>query len=475
MTHGISSFASLGVFLRIAIQAQAADASAILQLLSPWSFSVTDPETADVAVVYRRNRPIEARKTIVVPWNSADFLALAKNAMPHISKHLSKQVQADVNLDMVLTTTPEFVYSDTEPSQPASATIDIDENTFFLTLDVVEEYKRILDEALNAKPCVTYRFFTSLPIPYGLAPKQLRDFVMQAGREKVDYTLDKLPLDALRFILAKALEKAAGRKLERKTWNGRRVACLFTHDIDSCQGLEKSKQVKKLEEKYDVPSAWYLPSRKFLLDSETVRELGNHGEIGAHDTKHDGKLAYLSGQRLVERLCEAKQALQKVADCPVRGFRAPLLQHSFAILEGLKSAGYSYDTSVPTWEPKHPWTMSSHGLGTTYPMVLDGMVEIPVSQIQDHQLLNVLGLEPKDVITSWLSSMDLIKEMGGCCVFLSHPEYGLFDMHNSALYEELLNTIICDEEVWLTTPMQLVEEVRRQNAFGNIMVDRVGD
>jgi hypothetical protein len=167
----------------------------------------------------------------------------------------------------------------------------------------------------------------------------------------------------------------------------------------------------------------------------------------------------LSKEELIKRFSEAKQTLEELVACQVVGFRTPLLQQNSTILSGLREAGYNYDTSVPTWEPKHPQTMRPHGLGTTYPMFLDGVTEIPISVVQDHQLLYALGLEAKDAIAEWLSMMAVIKELGGCCVLLSHPEYKLFDMKNLAIYEELLNTIMSDEQVWLATPKQLVDAI----------------
>jgi peptidoglycan/xylan/chitin deacetylase (PgdA/CDA1 family) len=277
----------------------------------------------------------------------------------------------------------------------------------------------------------------------------------RGGKENLTFC-DKLPLDALRFILVKAIEKLSDKEFHKKAWNGKRYACTMTHDIDTRNGLQKAKGVKKLEEKYDVPSAWYIPSKHFRLNHEIVEDLANYGEIGAHGTRHDGKLVQLPEQKLVKRLREAKQALENIINCSVDGFRAPLLQHSPGILHGLKEAGYSYDTSIPTWEPLHPRTMRPHGLGTTYPMFFNGVTEIPISVVQDHQLLYVLGLKPKEVIAEWLSMMAVIKELRGCCVLLLHPEYKLFDRNNFVIYEELLNTITSDRNVWLTTPKQLV-------------------
>ena len=68
--------------------------------------------------------------------------------------------------------------------------------------------------------------------------------------------------------------------------------------------------LKKIEEKYDVQSAWYVPSNRYKLNDDSIRQLSNHGEVGAHDTKHDGRLVHLSKkEKLLQRVSEARNCL----------------------------------------------------------------------------------------------------------------------------------------------------------------------
>jgi peptidoglycan/xylan/chitin deacetylase (PgdA/CDA1 family) len=449
--------------LKIAIQAQPADAEVIRELLSPWKISFTSLDEAEVVVVYKE-KPLEAKKTVVIPSDSADFMTWVKDVKLRGVRKLGEPVFIAASSQTVLSVNPEMLYyydglvKSAPENNPPTAN-EIDENLFFLTVDVVKECNKILDETLNAKPSTAYRLLTGLPVPYTIAPKKLRDLFMRGhgGRESLTFC-DKLPLDALRFILVRAIERSSGKKLQRKTWNGKRYACLVTHDVDTREGLQRARHIKKLEEKYDIPSAWYIPSKGYKLNLETIKGLASYGEVGAHGTRHDGKLVRLPEQKLVRRLREARQTLEKIINCSVKGFRAPLLQHSPRVFRGLKEANYDYDTSIPTWEPKHPRTMRSHGLGTTYPMFFGGVTEIPISVVQDHQLLYALGLEPKKAIAEWFSMMAVIQELGGCCVLLSHPEYKLFGVNNLAVYEELLNNIMSDEQAWLATPKQLADK-----------------
>jgi peptidoglycan/xylan/chitin deacetylase (PgdA/CDA1 family) len=455
--------------LKIAVRGQAADVEVIRELLSPWNVSFTSLDEAEVVVVYKE-KPLETEKTIVIPSDSADFMKWVKNVKLRVVRKLGEPVFVAASSQTVLTITPHTLYcyeglvkSALRGNLPTAT--ELNENLIFLTLDVVKEYNNILDETLNAKQSTVYRLLTGLPVPYTLGPKRLRDFLMRKRGGKGSLTFcDKLPLDALRFILSSSIEKLSEKKLERETWNGKKYAFILTHDVETREGLLRAKKLKKIEYKYDVPSAWYVPSKRYKLDADAIKELANRGEVGAHDTKHDGKLNRLSRNALVERLREAKQILENITGEKVEGFRAPLLQHNVRIIQGLRDAGYAYDTSIPTWEPRHPNTMKSHGIGTMYPLTLEGITEIPVTLPQDHQLLHVLGLSPKKAIRKWINVINTIKEIGGLSSILMHPDYKLADSENLCIYEELLETIASDNEALVTLPTNITTLVKSRLA-----------
>ena len=445
--------------MKIAIQGQAADVGVVRELLSPWNVSFTSLDEAEVVVVYKE-KPLETKKTIVIPSDSADFMKWVKDMKLRVIIKPGEPVFVAVDSQMFLTITPEMLYYDSGlvklvPKDDLPTATELNQDLIFLTLDIVKEYNDILDETLNAKSSTLYHFLTGLPVPYTLAPKRLRDLFTKGhgGQESLSFC-DKLPLDALRFILVKAIEKLSEKTLHRKAWNGKKYAYIVTHDVDTRKGLQRARCLKKLEEKYDVPSAWYIPSKRYKLNLETIKELANYGEIGAHDTRHDGKLAQLPKRKLIERLLEAKRTLERIARQPVEGFRAPILQHNFMIIQALEDAGYTYDTSIPTWEPKHPYTRKPHGIATVYSLTLNGLTEIPVTLPQDHQLLHVSGLTPREVIKKWLDMTSVVKNLGGLCTFLVHPDYELANMKLD-LYEELVNTIASDSQAWITVPSKI--------------------
>lgn len=445
--------------MKIAVQGQAEDVNVIRELLSPWNVAFTGLDEAEVVIAYRE-KPVEGKQTIVIPSDSRDFLKLIKDIKSRVAKTNGERVFVAATSQTVLTLTPKMLYcfyglfTSTSGDTPLLS-VEINEDLIFLRLDIIKEYNKILDETFNAKSSHLYDLVKMLPVPYTLAPKRLRDLFMREHRVQANFALcDKLPLDALRFILARAIERLSQKKLHKKTWNGKKYACLMTHDIDTWKGLQNAKQLKKLEEKYDVPSTWYIPSKHYKLNLEIIKELANYGEIGAHDTKHDGKLAQTPKPKLIRRVLDAKQTLEKITGQPVKGFRSPILQHNIKIIQALREAGYVYDTSVPTWEPKQPYTMKPHGIGTAYHLTLCGLTEFPVTLTQDHQLLYVLGLTPKEASEKLVAMISLIKNLGGLCTFLIHPDYKLADLKLS-IYEELLNTIASDNQACVTLPSKI--------------------
>jgi len=438
--------------MKVAIDADAGHVSIIKELLSIWSISYTPSDISDVTIVYRRNPTPQSKKCLVIPSESSLFRQWSERQKLDVIQSAGAEVMVPAVSKTELRVCPSISF------QFNNTVFENNDNIAILGLDIIDEYMRILNRTLGAKSSFKYRLFTLLPVGYTLAPRKLRDAIMSQGNGLDDYCIrDVLPLDALRFALANALQKLTKKKLAgRYNSCGKRI-CALTHDVETKDGLSKAVTIKRLEEKYDLPSAWYLPSAQYSLDKQAISTLANYGEIGSHDTKHDGKLFDLSARRLNERLLSSKKTLEKLAETSVVGFRAPLLQHSKAILRTLNRCNYTYDSSIPTWEIKHPRTMRSHGIGTVFPTNIEGIVEIPLSLMQDHQFLNISGLSPKELLHIWLSVMAEIKELGGICVFLSHPEYSFLDTRDLSCYEELLNALSSDSEVSVMCPKDLTK------------------
>ncbi|MGD0405041.1 MAG: polysaccharide deacetylase family protein [Candidatus Bathyarchaeia archaeon] len=435
--------------MKVSIAADEREEQIIQELLSPWDISYTPHDESDVTIVYGKN-PSAFSQTIVIPSCSASFDRWTKSTNRCVTKkHGNYSVRA--TSELALSIIPELTYECKvfpKENEDLSA---------ILAFDIVNEYKRIMRETLCAKASLSYTLFTTLPLPYNIIPRRFRNTLMKRGSIAKDFNVSNiLPIDALRFELLRKIEHLSEKKIRLRGWGqNKKCVCAITHDVETRAGLFRSVKIKKLEEKYDISSAWYIPSAEYSLDRETIATLANSGEVGSHDTKHDGRLSSLSEKTLTARLQDSKSALEKIVKNKVVGFRAPLLQHNPDIFSSLKDCGYQYDTSVPTWEAKHPRTMRCHGIGTIFPISISGIRELPVTIMQDHQFLYVLGYAPKEVVAAYLTTLTVIKELGGACVLLIHPEYGLLDSKGLPLYEELLSSIACDNEILIELPRKI--------------------
>lgn len=442
--------------VKISILAPPSDTHVIRELLSPWNVSWTGLEDAEVSINYKE-KITQDKPSVVIPYESANFRKWAKNSHIDFVNKPGQLAFVPATPLTALSITPKTRYCFNMENNSAfddstSTGIEPQEDTFVLKFDVVKEFNSLIDETLNPKQSKLHQIFTSFPLPYGLAPKGIRNLFLKADKGPQNLSLcDKLPIDALRFTLVKAIEEASGKVLEKKAVFSNNYICLLTHDVETANGLQQAMVMKKVEEKYDARSAWYVPSKRYKLNGEVLRALANHGEVGSHDTKHDGKLAHLSKAKLVERVSDSKQTLGKITQRPIEGFRAPILQHNPTIMQALAEAGYKYDTSIPSWEPKHPYTMRAHGVGTVYPLLLNGLTEIPLTLPQDHQMLHVLDLKPTEVLQSWAIMASVIRDLGGVCMFLVHPDYEFGD-GKSEDYEELVSAIAGDLQATVTVP-----------------------
>jgi hypothetical protein len=73
---------------------------------------------------------------------------------------------------------------------------------------------------------------------------------------------------------------------------GKRFALVFTHDVESAEGLSRVRDVADLEMEYGFRSSFNLIPEGPYEDPAELREwLGANGfEVGVHDLNHDGHL-----------------------------------------------------------------------------------------------------------------------------------------------------------------------------------------
>jgi hypothetical protein len=84
--------------------------------------------------------------------------------------------------------------------------------------------------------------------------------------------------------------------------------------------------------------------------------------------------------------------------------------------------------------------MSGFGIECVQAFEMEGIVETPLTMFQDHQLLNVMGMNVEEAIRLWLEQARLIRSFEGELVLLIHPDYHFFD--DLKKYGELLTRLL---------------------------------
>ena len=337
------------------------------------------------------------------------------------------------------------------------------QKTYLLTIDVVKEFQDNLRQNLNLTPSTLFKVFARIPISYTIIPTFIRIRLLEnensfSNANKITY--DKLPLDALRYLFLITLNKITKNQISTISFwpEGKKCCLCITHDIETRQGLKNALKLMIIERKYGIRSVWNIPTERYPLDPEIIKILAENGEIGAHGTKHDGRLIKSTKQRLLERMQQCRGTLTEITGVEVHGFRAPILQHSHEIIEAAAQTGYQYTSTTPVWPISNPIIKKAHGIGTAYPLILEnGILEVPVTLPQDLQLIRMLGKTPEQCIQIWNQLIEIIKSLRGLCTLLIHPDYEFSRPENLKTYEKFIKTIVNDEECWITTPNELAK------------------
>jgi len=95
--------------------------------------------------------------------------------------------------------------------------------------------------------------------------------------------------------------------------------------------------------------------------------------------------------------------------------------------------------------------LRAHGVGTIFPFEINGILEIPVSLPQDHQLIRIAGQRPSAAVDLLLRLSSWIRGLAGPCVLLVHPDYEFGILEHQAEYRRLLEGFSKDPECEIMT------------------------
>jgi len=238
-------------------------------------------------------------------------------------------------------------------------------------------------------------------------------------------------------------------------WPDAQSSCaIVTHDVESQTGYELCPSLMDVDDSFGIKASFQIvPEERYHVHPGLLDEIRRRGfEICVHDLNHDGHL-YKNREQLLKR---AARINAYGREFHATGFRAGVLYRKQLWYDALD---FSYDMSVPNVAHLDP---QRGGCCTVMPYFLNGILEIPVTTIQDYALFNIV----KNYSTSvWQQQTKIIMEKHGCMSFIVHPDY-LVQPRALTVYRELLahlERIRREQNVWITTPGE-VDRWWRQRA-----------
>ena len=315
-----------------------------------------------------------------------------------------------------------------------------------MCVGLVTDYVKQLYGGLHDPPSAKFRFITRMPFSYSAIPVSFRSRLFRSTTGPFEVGEEKLgAIEFLRAAFLASVSVVAHSPIPRiGFWKqGVSSTVAVSHDVETSQGLRSgARRLLEVETKLGIRSTWNIPSSRYPISRDDLNAIAKWGELGAHDTKHDGRLVLADSDGMLERLRACKKDLELHTGAAVIGFRSPLLQHSRDLITLTHKAGFRFDSSVPSWERLSPTSLRPHGVGTVFPFWVDGCLELPVSLPQDHQLIRVVGMTPSDAADSLIQISKWISGIGGASVLLVHPDYEFAFPENLPEYERLLHGIL---------------------------------
>jgi uncharacterized protein len=224
---------------------------------------------------------------------------------------------------------------------------------------------------------------------------------------------------------------------------GRQFAFVLTHDVEGQKGLDRCRQLMKLEARHGFRSSFnFVPEGEYRVDRKFREEIAHSGfEVGVHDLHHDGSL-FRNYEQFTRQSARINEYLKEWGAV---GFRAGFMFHN---LEWQHQLNVSYDLSTFDADPFEP---QPDGMGTIFPFWVEkengkgGYLELPYTLAQDSTLF--LFLREKTAAV-WKKKLDWVAEHGGMVLVNIHPDYIQFDHSGgssfefpSTRYEELLEYV----------------------------------
>jgi hypothetical protein len=231
-------------------------------------------------------------------------------------------------------------------------------------------------------------------------------------------------------------------------WPEGHAACaIVTHDVEAPIGRDFTGRLMDIDDAYEIKASFQIvPEKRYTVSPAYLDAIRDRGfEINVHGLTHDGRLFW----NLEEFCRRTKKINQYAKEWGAQGFRSPVLYRN---VDWMKHLGFSYDMSIPNVAHLDP---QRGGCCTVMPYFLpNGMLELPVTTIQDYSLFHVLG---KYSIDLWRKQASIILGGYGLMNFIVHPDY-VTEPRAQGVYKTLLDYLTqlrSDHGVWLPLPREV--------------------
>jgi hypothetical protein len=256
-------------------------------------------------------------------------------------------------------------------------------------------------------------------------------------------------LDLLQRLMLRVLLVALDRREVEFVWfwpDEHSWAAVLTHDVETAEGVNGVGHIAKIESERGFASSFNFVSVDYDVSDSFLLGLRDDGfEIGVHGHTHDG-LMFSKRSTFLERVGVVNEVGRRWG---AAGFRSPATYRNQSWFDQLE---FEYDSSVSNSAPLEP---QPGGCASSFPYVVEGLVELPITLPQDHTLFAILGHSGPE---TWLSVAEQIRASNGVACVLTHPdpEYGYIGNADNHRYYERLLDMIAESGAWAPLPRELV-------------------
>lgn len=230
----------------------------------------------------------------------------------------------------------------------------------------------------------------------------------------------------------------------------RRFACVLTHDVEGPAGIRNIERVLEVERRHGFASSWNFVAEWYDIPDGTFNAIrASGGEIGLHGIKHDGRL-FSSRAEFERNLPKIRRYLE---EWDVVGFRSPATHRN---AQWMHELGCLYDSSFPDSDPFEP---RAGGCCSIFPFMFGDVVELPITLLQDHTLMEILQ---HTTIDPWREKADWLIDQHGLINLITHPDY-LIDPGHLAMYDAFLAYLAEHREGWFALPQTVAEWWRERS------------